>query len=140
MSGLYNDPRHFNSPTSVWYSLPSAVQASIPANTYVVSGPSQTKSKRRKLVEILPLCFMLRSIIIVIPLFILRNSRVLSVIAELQELLPSIINQLGPDNLAHLRKIAEQFQGETAAEEEDDDGTLPFLPQLFDYILHPFHG
>ena len=48
------------------------VQASIAANTYVVSGPSQTK--------------------------------------KLQDLLPGIINQLGPDNLANLKKIAAQYQ------------------------------
>ena len=29
---------------------------------------------------------------------------------ELQELLPGIINQLGPDNLANLKKIAESYQ------------------------------
>ena len=47
------------------------VQASIAANTYVVSGPSQTK--------------------------------------KLQDLLPGIINQLGPDNLEHLKKLAAQY-------------------------------
>ena len=46
-----------------------AVQASIAANTWVVSGPSQTK--------------------------------------KLQDILPSIINQLGPDNLANLKKLAQ---------------------------------
>jgi nascent polypeptide-associated complex subunit beta len=45
------------------------VQASIAANTYVVSGHAETK--------------------------------------KLQDLLPGIINQLGPDNLANLKKIAE---------------------------------
>ncbi|CAM6046061.1 unnamed protein product [Sphagnum compactum] len=61
------------------------VQASIAANTWVVSGPSQTK--------------------------------------KLQELLPGIINQLGPDNLVNLKKIAQQFQRQqgAGAEEEDDD-------------------
>ncbi|XP_047332237.1 nascent polypeptide-associated complex subunit beta-like [Impatiens glandulifera] len=69
------------------------VQASIAANTWVVSGSSQTK--------------------------------------KLQDILPGIINQLGPDNLDNLRKLAEQFQrqapgaaaaaGETKAQEEDDD-------------------
>ena len=44
------------------------VQASIAANTYVISGYSETK--------------------------------------KLQELLPGIINQLGPDNLANLKQIA----------------------------------
>ena len=64
-----------------------AVQASIAANTWVVSGPSQTK--------------------------------------KLQDLLPGIINQLGHDNLANLKKIAQQFQTQQnlggIAEEEDDD-------------------
>jgi nascent polypeptide-associated complex subunit beta len=63
------------------------VQASIAANTWVVSGPSQTK--------------------------------------KLQDLLPGIINQLGHDNLANLKKIAQQFQTQQnlggIAEEEDDD-------------------
>lgn len=64
-----------------------AVQASIAANTWVVSGPSQTK--------------------------------------KLQDILPSIINQLGPDNLANLKKLAQQFQKKDnlggIAEEEDDE-------------------
>ncbi|OEL19445.1 Basic transcription factor 3 [Dichanthelium oligosanthes] len=67
------------------------VQASIPANTWVVSGVPQTKS--------------------------------------LQDLLPTIINQLGPDNLDNLRRLAEQFQkqvpgaeaGASAAVQDDDD-------------------
>jgi len=50
-----------------------AVQASIAANTYVVSGHAETK--------------------------------------KLQDLLPGIINQLGPDNLANLKKLAETYQG-----------------------------
>ncbi|TVU01710.1 hypothetical protein EJB05_52822 [Eragrostis curvula] len=68
------------------------VQASIPANTWVVSGVPQTKS--------------------------------------LQDMLPTIINQLGPDNLDNLRRLAEQFQkqspgeggaGASAAQDDDDD-------------------
>lgn len=69
------------------------VQASIAANTWVVSGSPQTK--------------------------------------KLQDILPGIINQLGPDNLDNLRKLAEQFQnrapnanadaGGTNAQEDDDD-------------------
>ncbi|KAI8027670.1 putative LRR receptor-like serine/threonine-protein kinase [Camellia lanceoleosa] len=47
------------------------VQASIAANTWVVSGSPQTK--------------------------------------KLQDILPGIINQLGPDNLDNLRKLAEQL-------------------------------
>ncbi|CAA7043108.1 unnamed protein product [Microthlaspi erraticum] len=67
------------------------VQASIAANTWVVSGTPQTK--------------------------------------KLQDILPQIISQLGPDNLDNLKKLAEQFQKQAGAdnipatiqEEEDDD-------------------
>ncbi|KZV53849.1 hypothetical protein F511_00115 [Dorcoceras hygrometricum] len=69
------------------------VQASVAANTWVVSGSPQTK--------------------------------------KLQDILPQIIHQLGPDNLENLKKLAEQFQkqvpaaGEgathTGIQEEDDD-------------------
>jgi nascent polypeptide-associated complex subunit beta len=66
------------------------VQASIAANTWVVSGPSQSK--------------------------------------KLQDLLPGIINQLGPDNLPNLKKIAQQYQRqETAGAEEDDEDDVPDL-------------
>ncbi|CAL1380961.1 unnamed protein product [Linum trigynum] len=45
---------------------------------------------------------------------------------ELQDILPGIINQLGPDNLDNLKKLAEQFQkeaptGATGVVQEDDD-------------------
>ncbi|KAH7550629.1 hypothetical protein ACOSQ2_024179 [Xanthoceras sorbifolium] len=74
------------------------VQASIAANTWVVSGSPQTK--------------------------------------KLQDILPGIINQLGPDNLDNLRKLAEQFQkqspaagaGAATTQEEDDDD----VPDLVD--------
>ncbi|XP_071720420.1 basic transcription factor 3-like [Rutidosis leptorrhynchoides] len=69
------------------------VQAAVGANTWVVSGTSQTKN--------------------------------------LQDVLPSILNQLGPDNLENLKRLAEQFQkqgagageGSTAMNtiQEDDD-------------------
>ncbi|XP_072964087.1 nascent polypeptide-associated complex subunit beta-like [Typha angustifolia] len=73
------------------------VQASIAANTWVVSGSPQTK--------------------------------------RLQDLLPAIFNQLGPDNLDNLRKIAEQFQKQApnsgtdaaGAAQEDDDDDVPEL-------------
>ncbi|XXG39272.1 hypothetical protein AAC387_Pa01g0276 [Persea americana] len=66
------------------------VQASIAANTWVVSGTPQTR--------------------------------------KLQDMLPSIINQLGPDNLDNLRKIAEQFQKQgPGATVEDDDNDVPEL-------------
>ncbi|CAI9287788.1 unnamed protein product [Lactuca saligna] len=75
------------------------VQASIAANTWVVSGSPQTK--------------------------------------KLQDILPGILNQLGPDNLDNLRKLAEQFQkqapgggeGTAAAttQDDDDDDEVPEL-------------
>ena len=74
------------------------VQASIAANTWVVSGSPQTK--------------------------------------KLQDILPGIINQLGPDNLDNLRKLAEQFQKQApgagadagaAAVQGDDDDEVPEL-------------
>merc|ERR1719263_1624275 len=68
---------HFTSPK---------VQASISANTYVISGHAENK--------------------------------------QLQELLPGIISQLGPDNLASLKHIAESLgaggKGGAAAAEDDD--------------------
>jgi len=69
------------------------VQASIAANTYVISGHAETK--------------------------------------KLQDLLPGIINQLGPDNLANLKRIAETYKKEEGADAEaaaaDDD-----VPELVD--------
>jgi len=44
---------------------------------------------------------------------------------ELTELVPGILNQLGPDSLASLRKLAESYQSmqkdEKKADDEDDD-------------------
>ncbi|XP_042418076.1 nascent polypeptide-associated complex subunit beta-like [Zingiber officinale] len=67
------------------------VQASIAANTWVVSGASQTK--------------------------------------KLQDLLPGIINQLGPDNLENLKRLAEHLQKHAppAKTEQDDDDDVPEL-------------
>nr|GMD76144.1 nascent polypeptide-associated complex subunit beta-like [Ipomoea batatas] len=78
------------------------VQASIAANTWVVSGSPQIK--------------------------------------KLQDILPQIIHQLGPDNLENLKKLAEQFQKQTTgtadsadattganAPQEDDDDEVPQL-------------
>ncbi|XP_075480932.1 nascent polypeptide-associated complex subunit beta-like isoform X1 [Primulina tabacum] len=64
------------------------VQASVAANTWVVSGTPQTKN--------------------------------------LEDILPQIIHQLGPDNLENLKKLAEQFQKQaptsaTGAPEDDGD-------------------
>ena len=46
---------------------------------------------------------------------------------ELTELVPGILNQLGPDSLASLRKLAESYQAMQAQQQagekkEDDDG------------------
>ncbi|KAH6771437.1 basic transcription factor 3 [Perilla frutescens var. hirtella] len=73
------------------------VQASIAANTWVVSGTPQNK--------------------------------------KLQDILPQIIHQLGPDNLENLKKLAEQFQkqapgagtGTASGAAEDDDDDVPEL-------------
>merc|ERR1712187_435134 len=40
---------------------------------------------------------------------------------KLQELLPGIINQLGADNLANLKKIAESYQVDKDNDNESDD-------------------
>ena len=60
------------------------VQAAIAANTYVISGPSETK--------------------------------------PLQELLPSIVSQLGMDNLSQLQSMAAQAGATGAAAAADDNG------------------
>eukprot|EP00246_Nothoceros_aenigmaticus_P008082 TRINITY_DN22569_c0_g1_i1.p2 TRINITY_DN22569_c0_g1~~TRINITY_DN22569_c0_g1_i1.p2 ORF type:complete len:154 (+),score=45.38 TRINITY_DN22569_c0_g1_i1:122-583(+) len=78
----------FKDETVIHFSNPK-VQASIAANTWVVSGPSQTK--------------------------------------KLQDLLPGIINQLGPDNLANLKKIAQQYQRQEAGAIDDEDDDVPEL-------------
>lgn len=75
----------FKDDTVIHFTNPK-VQASIAANTYVVSGPSQTK--------------------------------------KLQDLLPGIINQLGPDNLANLKKIAAQYQAGGDSDDVPDVDTF----------------
>lgn len=59
-------------------------------------------------------------------------------VKELTELVPGILNQLGPDSLASLRKLAESYQaiqgqqraGANAEAEDDDD--VPDLVENFD--------
>ena len=51
---------------------------------------------------------------------------------ELTELVPGILNQLGPDSLASLRKLAESYQtmnkkGEGEGKDDDDDDDIPDL-------------
>jgi len=81
----------------VHFKNPKQVQASIGANTYVISGTAENK--------------------------------------KLQDLLPGIINQLGPDNLEHLKSITEQFQGGAggaAGADDDDDDDVPELEEDFE--------
>ena len=76
------------------------VQASIAANTYVVSGPNENK--------------------------------------PLTELLPGIMNQLGPDNIDHLKQIADNlaYSGRGGADAArggaDDDDDVPDLVENFE--------
>jgi len=90
------------------------VQASIAANTYVISGHAETK--------------------------------------KLQDLLPGIINQLGPDNLEHLKKVYASFASKSApggggaktgggsgaataaAAQADDDDDVPELVENFEDV------
>merc|ERR1719382_741152 len=54
---------------------------------------------------------------------------------RLEELLPGIINQLGPDNLMNLKRIAEAHaasEGATAAAVEDDD--IPDIGENFEDV------
>ena len=86
-----------HSPSQPPVSLSPAVQASIAANTYVISGHAETK--------------------------------------KLQDLLPGIINQLSPDNLAHLKKIAENYQPggpPPPGGADDDDEDVPDLVDNFE--------
>ena len=66
-------------------------------------------------------------------------------VKELTELVPGILNQLGPDSLASLRKLAESYQaiqqsqqrqsavaGGAAADDDDDD--VPDLVENFDAV------
>merc|ERR1719456_333659 len=65
--------------TVTHFSAPK-VQASVAANTYVVTGHAENK--------------------------------------RLEELLPGIINQLGPDNLANLKRIAEGYANASGASKD----------------------
>ncbi|KAG0318892.1 Nascent polypeptide-associated complex subunit beta [Dissophora globulifera] len=59
---------------------------------------------------------------------------------ELTELLPGILNQLGPDSLASLRRIAETYQQSAAGQaalaaagtQGDDDDEVPDLVESFE--------
>lgn len=63
-------------------------------------------------------------------------------VKELTELVPGILNQLGPDSLASLRKLAESYQaiqqgqprpgGAPPAADDEDDDDVPDLVETFD--------
>lgn len=62
-------------------------------------------------------------------------------VKELTELVPGILNQLGPDSLASLRKLAESYQAiqqsqqrPPAAAADDDDDDVPDLVENFDAV------
>ena len=46
---------------------------------------------------------------------------------ELTELVPGILNQLGPDSLASLRKLAESYQNMSKENKDADDDEIPDL-------------
>jgi len=89
----------FKEDGSVIHFAAPKVQASVTANTYVVTGHAENK--------------------------------------KLEELLPGIINQLGPDNLVNLKRIAEGYaaagaaaKGAGAAEDED----IPDIGENFEDV------
>ena len=63
-------------------------------------------------------------------------------VKELTELVPGILNQLGPDSLASLRKLAESYQAIQQSQqrppaggaEDDDDDDVPDLVDNFDTV------
>lgn len=73
-----------------------AVQASIPSNTYVVSGTVETK--------------------------------------RLEDLLPGILNQLGPESMGRLREYAASSMenGQIEEDDEEDDDDVPDLVENFE--------
>jgi len=72
------------------------VQASIAANTYVVSGNAETK--------------------------------------KLQDLLPGILNQLGPDDLDDLKNIYDEYVDKDKIAEDDSDDDVPELVENFEDV------
>merc|ERR1719331_3535049 len=83
--------------TVLHFSAPK-VQASVSANTYVISGNGENK--------------------------------------RLEELLPGIINQLGPDSMASLRRIAEGMADATgkAGGKDAEDDDIPDIGESFEDV------
>mmetsp|Transcript_54099 Transcript_54099/g.139321 ORF Transcript_54099/g.139321 Transcript_54099/m.139321 type:complete len:160 (+) Transcript_54099:90-569(+) len=87
----------FRDDGSVVHFAAPKVQASVAANTYVVTGHAENK--------------------------------------RLEELLPGIINQLGPDNLVNLKRIAEGYAAAGAAKQEGgEDEDIPDIGDNFEDV------
>ena len=84
------------------------VQASIAANTYVVSGNGEQKSEYCA-AHCCCCCWLF------LPCSSAVRCSLPRVSPELQDLLPDIINQLGPDSISSIRKLAESYQAPAAA-------------------------
>ena len=66
-------------------------------------------------------------------------------VKELTELVPGILNQLGPDSLASLRKLAESYQAIQQSQQSqkaaaDDDDEVPDLVENFDEVPEETKG
>ena len=127
------------------------VQASIAANTYVVSGNAETKRTHTHALthakflipefqnshisllasHFLPIFLSSQLFLFVVNHFTL--SSLIPPLLELQDLLPGIINQLGPDNLEDLKKIYASYAQDgtpapaAAGGDDDDDDDVPDL-------------
>uniref|UniRef100_A0A7S1PJI6 Nascent polypeptide-associated complex subunit beta n=1 Tax=Alexandrium catenella TaxID=2925 RepID=A0A7S1PJI6_ALECA len=91
----------FTDTGSVIHFAAPKVQASVSANTYVITGHSENK--------------------------------------RLEELLPGIINQLGPDNLMNLKRIAEGYAAgagakASAAASDEKDEDIPEIGENFEDV------
>merc|ERR1712216_1101263 len=53
---------------------------------------------------------------------------------RLEELLPGIINQLGPDNLMNLKRIAEGFAANNSKPADGDDDDIPDVGENFEDV------
>ena len=82
------------------------MQASIAANVFTIAGNGQEKGA---------------------PVLYISGN-----VAELSDLVPGILTQLGPESLASLRKLAESYQAAAGAGGADDD--VPELVEDFEQV------
>merc|ERR1719168_60747 len=92
MPGRSSSSLLFKDDGSVIHFSAPKVQASVSANTYVITGHAENK--------------------------------------RLEELLPGIINQLGPDNLVNLKRIAEGYAAGAAEANKSKEGTDEDIPDI----------